>query len=539
MGTKLGQKDFPSGHGSNDFDCFGPPAEKDGQFDGTMICDCGCFTQDGKDSNKYYHAAVVQSKKTQAWYAYFEWGRTGASSPAFQFVECHSKSDAESEYVAQLHSKNDKRGQWVTIAGIQTLRAKPGKDCYLVRPQATRSTGLPSARTITMKEDVVAAKAAKGLSQPVDDGKKKGRTKPARIVDTQTASLMRDLNVATVTYTRSAMADAALPTLVAINEGKDILTEAKKRLVVVGDSVDAQVNDDELKQLTYTLYMRIPKKKERNAAVADWILSSNNIMVWEQDLDAFESALATKDLGDIQEETDPLSGIPVQMEWVSPTSEVGQFIHGWAPGATANKHSWCGDMKLKNVWRVQRTDQGPTRFDAMQQKILAAKPVVSERPLFQPKGGRVDLPRDLQLKYSQTNTALLFHGTRSVNVSGILREGLRLPKQLVGVVITGAMFGPGQYYADDWKKSAGYCSLDKSYWSRGSGTVRGRHAFMFLIDVVLGQPFVAPGPRGYTSPPNNCHCVFGKAGHSQVQNNEWIVFDAAQHQMKYLMEFAA
>jgi len=538
MGTKLAQKEYPSGHGPSDFDCFGPPATKDSEFEGTMICDCGCFTQDGKDSNKFYHAAVVQSKKTQAWFAYFEWGRTGASNPAFQFVQCSSKTEAENEYASQLHSKNDKRGQWTTLAGKRVLQAKPGKDCYLVRPQATRSTGLPSAKTITMQESIVKAQAVKGTNGNGDKSTKGKKSSKTISCDSQTLSLMRDLNVATMSYTRSAMADAALPTLDAINEARDILIEAQKRVVKVGNHVDDQINDNDLKQLTYTLYMRIPKIKERNAAASTWILSQNNIFSWQQDLDTFESALATKDLGDIEEENDPLSGMPLKMEWLDPRSSVGEFIHAWAPKATANKHGWCGAMKLKNVWKVSRTDQQPKRFVTMQDKILGEKPRIVERPLFQPKD-RPDLERSEFVKYVQSNTSLLFHGTRSVNVSGILREGLRLPKQLVGVVITGAMFGPGQYYADDWKKSAGYCSLGSSYWAKGSGSVRGREAFMFLVDVSLGQPFVAPGPRGYTAPPDKCHCVFGKAGHSQVQNNEWIVFDAAQHCIKYLMEFSA
>ena len=540
MGTKLAQKEYPSGHGPSDFDCFGPPATKDSEFEGTMICDCGCFTQDGKDSNKFYHAAVVQSKKTQAWFAYFEWGRTGASNPAFQFVQCSSKTEAENEYASQLHSKNDKRGQWTTLAGKRVLQAKPGKDCYLVRPQATRSTGLPSAKTITMQESIVKAQAVKGTNGNGDkkDSKIKKSSKPAITCDPQTLALMRDLNVATMSYTRSAMADAALPTLDAINEARDILIEAQKRVVKVGNHVDDQINDNDLKQLTYTLYMRIPKIKERNAAASTWILSQNNIFGWQQDLDAFESALATKDFGDIEVENDPLSGMPVKMEWVDPRSSVGEFIHNWAPKATANKHSWCGAMKLKNVWKIERTDQWAKKFAATQEKILADKPRITERPLFQPKD-RPDLDRSTLVKYVQSNTGLLFHGTRSVNVSGILREFFRLPKQLVGVVITGAMFGGGVYKADDWKKSAGYCSLGSSYWAKGSGGVKGREAFMFACDVVLGQPHVAPGPRGYTGPPAGCHCVFGKAGTSQVQNNEWIVFDAAQINMRYLFEFAA
>ena len=90
MGTKLGKDTFPEHAGPNDFQCFGPPATKDGEFEKTKICDMGCFKQDGSDSNKYYHAAVVQHKQSKNWYAYFEWGRTGAKNPSFQFVQCSS-----------------------------------------------------------------------------------------------------------------------------------------------------------------------------------------------------------------------------------------------------------------------------------------------------------------------------------------------------------------------------------------------------------------------------------------------------------------
>jgi len=535
MGVKLEKGVFPSGHGRDDFNCFGPPATEDGKFEGTLICDMGCFKQDGTDSNKYYHGAVVQSKKSGSWYVYFEWGRTGASSPSFQFVECSSKGDAEAEYADQLHSKNDKRGMWVMLAGEQRLQAKPGKDCYLVRPQATRSTGLPSAKTITLTEDIAKAQTKKGVVPATAATGKKAVAKKIDI-DKPTIALMRDLNMAAVSYTRSAMADAALPTLDAITEARDLLTAARKCLLRTGDNVAVQIADDELKQMTYQLYGRIPKKKALGAAPAEWILSQNNILMWDQDLDAFESALAAQDLGE-QVDEDPFSGMPLRMSYIDPKGEVGQWIYKWAPGATRNVHGYLGDMRVKNAWVVDRF-KDTARLGTCQDKILAQRPQITERPLHQPKE-RPDLSKDDFLKYVRTNTSLLFHGTRSVNVGGILREGLRLPKQLVGVVITGAMFGPGQYYADDWKKSAGYCSLSNSYWSRGSGEVKGRHAFMFLVDVVLGKPFVAPGPRGYTSPPNNCHCVFGKAGASQVQNNEWIVFDIAQHQLKYLIEFTA
>lgn len=525
--AKLDKSQYPNNSTADDFQCFGPPATEDGQFDTCKIADLGCFSQDGKDSNKYYHAAVVQNKKTKKWFTYFEWGRTGGSS-TFQFAEFDSESAAQRAFSTQLHDKNDKRGQWVNIAGIRTLQAKPNKDCYLVRPMATRATGLPDAKTIKVNE------GAKVIT-PVADTKTK--TKSAPKVDTHTLRLMRDLNVATVSYTRGVMADASLPTQKSIEEARQILQEAQKRLVAVGDNVDNQVADSDLNQLTRLMYSRIPKKKALHCAAHEWILNKDNIFSWTADLDAFESALYVTDIEDSKQNEDVFAGMPITMEWIDPTSVTGKFAYNWWPKATANRHGNLGKMTIKNLWRVQRRGDDAKLY-SYQDSILKNKPSIKERPLFQPE--RSDL-QDLNLmkKYADTNTSLLFHGTRSVNVPGILRENLRLPKQLVGVVITGAAFGQGIYFADDWKKSAGYTSLRGSYWSSGDGGVKNRDAFMFGVDVVLGNPWVAPGCGGYTEAPKGHHSVYGKAGKSGVMNNEFIIYDTRQYQLKYLAEFAA
>ena len=535
MANKLPQGNFPAGAGPDDFQCFGPPATADGQFETVKICDMGCFTQDGKDSNKYYHAAVVQHKKSKKWYAYFEWGRTGAKNPSFQFIECASEPEACLEFSKQLHSKNDKRGEWTTIAGIRTLQAKAGKDCYLVRPMATRATGLPDARSIKTNEGAKPKKDEGGNGKTEIKDKDKAVKKTAPQADKHTISLMRDLSVATVAYTRGSMADASLPTQKSIDEARDILAEAQKRLLVVGDDVDTQINDKELKQFTNFMYMRIPKKKPVGAAANTWILSKENILGWTSDLDAFESALYSTDIPE-EADFDPFQGMRLTMEWLPADSKEGKFLYEWWPKATMNRHGHIGAMKIKNLWRFEREDD-KDKLPPVQETILAEKPKIGERPLCQPKE-RPDLSGPEQKRYTDTNTALLFHGTRSVNVTGILREALRLPKQLVGVVITGAMFGPGLYFADDWKKSAGYTSLASSVWSGGGGAVKGRDAFMFAADVVLGNPHAAKGPSGFTSAPKGHHSVFGKGGVSQVQNNEFIVYDSKQNKLRYLIEFS-
>lgn len=524
--VKLARNAFPMGHTPDDFECFGPAATKDGEFSGTRIADLGCFTQDGKDSNKYYHGAVVKSKIDKQWYAYFEYGRTGATSPAFNLIACPDRDSAEKEYSKQLHKKNDKRGEWhdhPTLGRI--LRAKKGKDCYLVRPQATRVTGLPGAKILVDSTIKTTAKPAK------KKGKKKGVVAD---VHPEIIRLMNDLNVGTVTYTKKSMAEgAALPTQSAIDEARDICTAALERLAKLNtNDVDDQVNDQELKDLTYHLYGRIPKKKALRAAATDWILSQNNIVMWKDDLDAYESALySTENAVEITE--DPYGGMPLTLEYLPRD----HFIYDWTRKATRNRHGYLGDMKIKHVWAVNRHGDD-LKLKPKQDEVSRLKIRNYEVPLHQLKD-RKDISRDEKKLFLKSNTCLLFHGTRSVNVSGILRTDLRLPKQLVGVHITGAMFGPGAYFADDWKKSAGYTSLKRSYWSQGSGSISGREAFMFVTDVVLGKPHVASGCHGYTSAPSGCHSVMGKMGRSGVQNNEYIVYNTQQHRLRYLVEFDA
>lgn len=538
MGLKLGKSSYPAGHGPNDFECFGPPALNDGDFDSCKIADMGSFSQDEKDSNKYYHACVCKSKINGKFYTYFEWGRVGASKPQFQMMECNSEADAQKEFASQCHEKNDKRGVWTTVAGIKTLTAKPNKDVYLVRQLTTRSTGLPDAKTIKYIDP-----NAKKAPAPAVDAKAKKSNKPK--ADPHTSRLLQDLIGGTIKYTRSTMADDSLPTQTSIDQARQIITEAQKRLSVVGNDLDEQIADKDLRIFSSELYRRIPKKKAVGTPDSEWILSQNNIFSWNQDLDAFESALTGQENVADEPDQDAFHGLPLHMEWIDPKSDLGKFLTFWWPKATANRHSWVGNMVIKNLWKVDRfgdDEKFTKQQDAIFSDLKGKK--VSERPLFQPDK-RHDVDPKRQEIYQVSNTGLLFHGTRSVNVKGILEKSLLLPKQLVGVSINGAMFGPGLYWADDWKKSAGYTSLRGSIWSGGGGGLSSRAAFMFAADVTLGEPHVAPGPKGYTSPPGSAHCVFGmgrnhptsKNRGSGVENNEWIVFQNAQSRLKYLAEF--
>ena len=151
---------------------------------------------------------------------------------------------------------------------------------------------------------------------------------------------------------------------------------------------------------------------------------------------------------------------------------------------------------------------------------------------------------DTQSRYSKhidtvknKKAELFWHGSRNENWISILQTGLKIRPS--NAVLTGAMFGHGIYFADKYRKSAGYTSLSGARWTSG----RDNRAFLALMDVHVGKQYdilhhshecytldakklVAKG--GYDS-------VFAKGG-ADLINNEYIVYQEAQSTIKYLVE---
>lgn len=521
--TKLPKCQCPTNHSKNDFECFGPPVIKDGDYSGKKIADLGCFSQNnekGVDSNKYYHACITKSKLNNSWFVYVEYGRQGIGSPQFQFIPCATESEAQKVFEEQVASKNIKRGQWVNHSVLgQILEPKPGKDLYVVRALETRSHGLPDSKTI------------RANSVPTKKVIKNDQSK----FDPITYQLLRDLSLGTVAYTRGSLQNSILPTQLAIDEARNILTATLKRIQLVGPDINNQINDKEILQLTNLLYSRIPKVKSRNLNPKFWVLSSDNINNWTLDLDSYESALGNIDTTDIQDNFDPFDGEDITISIVDKNSIVGKFIYDWAPKASRNRHAGVGSLKIHNLWQVERKGESDNFQLCIKELANKLKDYdLSNRPLHQPTSILNTNDSDI---CKQSNTAILFHGTRSCNVSGILKTGLRLPKELVGVATNGAMFGRGLYFGDDFRKSNGYCSAPNSYYVKSSGGIANRKSFMFICNVALGNCYIPKGAHGYTCPPNGYNSIFAQSGKSGVQNNEFIIFNKNQQRLQYLIEF--
>ncbi|KAF5361683.1 hypothetical protein D9758_007389 [Tetrapyrgos nigripes] len=160
---------------------------------------------------------------------------------------------------------------------------------------------------------------------------------------------------------------------------------------------------------------------------------------------------------------------------------------------------------------------------------------------------------------------LLWHGSRSTNFAGILKQGLRIAPPEAPV--NGYMFGKGVYFADMMSKSAGYCYPRQIVTTL---TMSGGIGILLLCEVAA-KPFYerydaeynadesckrngkrATKGLGRTQPPKwkdagkalsndeliGCHMPDGGGAdvdhQGYLQYNEYIVYDVSQIRVRYL-----
>ncbi|KAL6516147.1 Poly [ADP-ribose] polymerase 1 [Orobanche gracilis] len=150
------------------------------------------------------------------------------------------------------------------------------------------------------------------------------------------------------------------------------------------------------------------------------------------------------------------------------------------------------------------------------------------------------------------NRMLLWHGSRLTNFVGILNQGLRIAPPEAPA--TGYMFGKGIYFADLVSKSAQYCFTDK----------KNPVGLMLLSEVALGEIYELTKSQYMDKPPRGKHSTKGlgkkvplesefvtwkdevvvpcgkpvasKVKASELMYNEYIVYNAAQVKMQFLLK---
>jgi hypothetical protein len=514
MPVKLGRKQLPSGFSCNDFKYMGRPARDQGDFGPDVgIVDMACVNQFGQANNaKHYHGGVVQSGNGQ-WWVYLEWGRIkpGKSwsnffrGQDFQFVRCGSEVEARGFFKKQMSSKNTSRLVKKDIGGRQIWAGKAGKDGYIVQRLATRERGLPDAYAIKDDTGVEKKPEPAPVVKPVADA---APAKPLKTFQPQVVNLARSLVLGTLDYARAASAATGIiPTMDAIEEVRDeLLPIALKQISRIGKEVNKQLADSKLIDLSKLVAALVPRPLPRGGTAAQrakaTILSAENILAIQQDLDAFESALKNEDFN-IQDSKkdqyiDPDELLGAKLAWIDPKSAHGLWLAETYINMSNNRHDYIrGKVQVKNMFAVERPKQDTAFVDAVTALAKKRQGKFTDFAHLQPKT-RDDLG-DFAEAAKRANVFLGIHGTRAVNVHPIVKSNLRLPRQLKGVHITGAAFGHGIYFATDWKKSYGYTGHGSAYYGGGGS--------------------IAAYPK-----------------YSSVVNDEHIIFDANYQRIRYIIE---
>lgn len=124
----------------------------------------------------------------------------------------------------------------------------------------------------------------------------------------------------------------------------------------------------------------------------------------------------------------------------------------------------------------------------------------------------------------------LWHGTKASNLLSILKSGLFVPPKSA-TQVTGRMFGDGLYFSLQSTKSLNYAT---NFWN-SSGAAQQR-TFMFLCQVALGKSH-KPRSSNESFPHRGTDSTWVEAGTASVMNHECVVYEVAQVNLKYLVEF--
>ena len=164
-------------------------------------------------------------------------------------------------------------------------------------------------------------------------------------------------------------------------------------------------------------------------------------------------------------------------------------------------------------------------------------------------------PESIELTLKKIgNRQLLWHGSRMTNFCSIIKNGLILNPETLGVYISGKMFGAGIYLASSFSKSFGYCSSETS----------DGYACLLLCESALGKQLEKTKSDSYLSPDKlkkmgnfnstwgmgqntpsnfvtyeNMIIPNGKLKKSNISTcllyDEYIVYDTNQISLKYLV----
>jgi len=288
-----------------------------------------------------------------------------------------------------------------------------------------------------------------------------------------------------------------LVTIESVEEARKILNNIEKYVS------KKSFTDDKYIDLLNNYLKLIPQKvPSRRGWYETFFTEHTNLSGQNSFLDQLEGSIDLYKTKEQDLKKQLLAGKPVQEEIFKTKLELLKDDRIWAKiekfyKDNINKSHVSSHLKLKNIYVVSNEDWD-NRYEPVAKKL--------------------------------GNEMMLWHGTRAFNILSIFKVGLIIPRSGGSYHITGRMFGDGLYFSDQSSKSLNY---SYGYWDGGN---RDNNCFMFLADVSMGKSYTPSGPT--SSIPKGYDSTFAKAQKSGVMNNEMIVYDVNQANLRYLCEFS-
>lgn len=315
-----------------------------------------------------------------------------------------------------------------------------------------------------------------------------------------------------------------------INKGRAVLDECRTRA-----TTKLTTGDKEWDNLTSQFYSLIPHVLPHKIDISMLRLSTiDRIMEKSQTLDTFldaknvSSVLGKGTSVDLQYDK-----LNAKLEWIDPQDPTRVWIENLVHETRAKNHTNLGKIKIFNIFKLNRNGE-TNYFNESLNKIANDVNGRGEKPRFTTVE-RPDLEKDEKCVFTRANVWPLWHGTRPSSMVGIITRGLLIRPS--GVVYCGSMYGDGAYFAENSTKSINYCGARGAVWS---GSMKEDTVYMFLNDVIVGNPHIVYSAQFFNCPPKKCHSVYALPGRG-LYNSENIVYvqsgPGQQHRSRYIVEF--
>lgn len=275
---------------------------------------------------------------------------------------------------------------------------------------------------------------------------------------------------------------------------QEAIDEARRALTVIGDSISRGAYDGpQLLRAVNRFLNLVPQdigRTRRN--IRDLYPDLRAVQEKNDILDRLEASLQTA-LGDASADNPQGKLFEAKLHLIESRSEFKTLRTKFH--STLNRQHSAAHLHLKRAYRVE--------IAAMQRAFAA--------------------------KSSHINHVMeLWHGTGEANILSILKDGFRVrPPQTAQ--ITGKLFGDGIYFGLQSTKSLNYSF---GFWN---GT-RNKNCFLFLCDVAVGN-YQVPSSSTSKRPARGYDSYWAKPAVSGVVNDEIVIFDEAQINPRYLLEF--